>query len=222
MRKSRKEKKRKRPRKARRWLQQRQRSVCPKPRIPFFWFTSIWGSEVTRLGYSISSYETWSMRKPCAKAVPEMDSLTQQKQYHKRTTLRSKKLPLQSIRSKEGLHYCVSKAQESCHLTSDKCHMWHGCVEDPAAKHSWRGRPALSPWSEARGSCQKTSGNQPYSRVWISFGDSIPGLYCVAWLTQERVSLRIFVRKKGMNHVQSNGRSQQTPSAKGGKVRIYQ
>ncbi len=30
-----------RPRKARRWLQQRQHSVCPKPRIPFFWFTSI-------------------------------------------------------------------------------------------------------------------------------------------------------------------------------------
>jgi hypothetical protein len=36
VRKSRKEKKRKRPRKARRWLQRRQGSVCPKPRIPFF------------------------------------------------------------------------------------------------------------------------------------------------------------------------------------------
>ncbi len=42
VRKSRKEKKRKRPRKARRWLQRRQGSVCPKPRINFFWFTSIW------------------------------------------------------------------------------------------------------------------------------------------------------------------------------------
>jgi hypothetical protein len=31
-----KEKKKKRPRKARRWLQQRQGSVCPTPRIPFF------------------------------------------------------------------------------------------------------------------------------------------------------------------------------------------
>jgi hypothetical protein len=39
VRKLRKEKKR--PRKVGRWLQQRQRSVCPKPRIPFFWFTSI-------------------------------------------------------------------------------------------------------------------------------------------------------------------------------------
>ncbi len=56
-----------------------------------------------------------------------------------------------------------------------------------------------------------------YSRVWIFFGDSILGLYCIAWLTQESVSSRIFVRKKGMNHVQSKGRSQQMPSAKFGK-----
>jgi hypothetical protein len=53
-----------------------------------------------------------------------------------------------------------------------------------------------------------------YSQVWISFGDSILGLYCVAWLMQESVSSRIFVRKKGMNHAQSNGRSQLTLSAK--------
>jgi hypothetical protein len=37
---------------------------------------------------------------------------------------------------------------------------------------------------------------------------------------QESVSSRIFVKKKGMNPVQSNGRSQQTPSAKGGKGKI--
>jgi hypothetical protein len=36
VRKTSKEKKRKRPRKARRWLPQRQGSVCPQPRIPFF------------------------------------------------------------------------------------------------------------------------------------------------------------------------------------------
>ena len=34
---------------------------------------------------------------------------------------------------------------------------------------------------------------------------------------QESVSSRIFVRKKGMNHVQSNGRSHQKPLAKGRK-----
>jgi hypothetical protein len=44
---------------------------------------------------------------PCANAVPETDSFTQKKQYHKRTTLRTLKLLLQSIRSKEGPHYCL-------------------------------------------------------------------------------------------------------------------
>ncbi len=151
-----------------------------------------------------------------------MDSLTQQKQYHKRTTLRTMKIPLKSIRSKEGPHYCLSKARESCQLTSNKCHniIWHGYVENPAAKYSQRGRPALSPWSESQGSCHKTSNNQPYSQVWISLGDSIPGLYYVDWLTQESVSSRIFVKKKGINHVQSNGHSQQTPSAKFRKGKI--
>jgi hypothetical protein len=47
------------------------------------------------------------------------------------------------------------------------------------------------------------------------------GLYCVAWLTQESVSSRIFVRKKGMSHVQSNGRAQQMPSARFGKEKNY-
>jgi hypothetical protein len=39
------------------------------------------------------------------KAVPETDSFMQQKQYHKRTTLRTLKLLLQSICSKAGPHY---------------------------------------------------------------------------------------------------------------------
>jgi hypothetical protein len=37
---------------------------------------------------------------------------------------------------------------------------------------------------------------------------------------QESVSSRIFVKKKGMNPVQSNTRSQQKPAAKGGKGEI--
>ncbi len=71
-----------------------------------------WGFEMTHLGWSIGSYETSSTRKPCAKAVPETDSLTQQKQYHKRTTLRTTKTPLQSIRSKENPHYCLWAKRE--------------------------------------------------------------------------------------------------------------
>ncbi len=88
------------------------------------------------------------------------------------------KIPLQSIRSKEGPHYRLGAKREEA-------------VKDKQ---------------------QST-----YSRVWISFGDSILGLDCVAWLMQESVSSRIFVRMKVMSHVQSNGRSQQTPSAKYGK-----
>jgi hypothetical protein len=52
---------------------------------------------------------------------------------------------------------------------------------------------------------------------WKFLGGSITGLYCVAQqahVMQESVGPRIFVRKKGMNRVQFNGRSQQTPSAK--------
>ncbi len=88
------------------------------------------------------------------------------------------KIPLRSIHSKEGPHYCLGAKREEA-------------VKDKQ---------------------QST-----YSQVWISFDDSILGLYCVAWLTQESVSSRIFVRKKGMSHVQSNKRSQQMPSAKFGK-----
>ncbi len=78
----------------------------------FFLVHKYWGSEVTHLGWSIGSYETSSTRKPCAKAIPEMDSLTQQKQYHKRTTLRTTKTPLQSICSKEGPHYHLGANRE--------------------------------------------------------------------------------------------------------------
>jgi hypothetical protein len=67
---------------------QRQGSVCPQPRISFLVHKYL-GLEAARLGRSISSYETRSTRKPCAKEVPETDYLTQQKQYLKRTTLRT-------------------------------------------------------------------------------------------------------------------------------------
>ncbi len=68
-----------------------------------------------------------------------------------------------------------------------------------------------------RESCLLTSNNQPLFTSWRSSGDFLLGLYCVAWLAQESVSLRIFVRKKGMSHVPLNGRAKQTPSARFGK-----
>jgi hypothetical protein len=47
------------------------------------------GLEVACLGWSIGSYEAWSTRKQRAKEVLETDYFTQQKQYLKRTTLRT-------------------------------------------------------------------------------------------------------------------------------------
>jgi hypothetical protein len=82
-----KKKKRKRPRKARRWLQRRQGSVCPKPRIPFFFGSQVFGfrSGPSWLKYWLLHF--FSTRNPSAKEVPETNYFTQQKQYLKRTTL---------------------------------------------------------------------------------------------------------------------------------------
>jgi hypothetical protein len=89
-----------------------------------------------------------------------MEYFTQQKQYHKSTTLHMLKIPLQSIRSKEGPHYRYEQSMRK--LSSDK---------------------------------QQST----YSQVWISLGDSIPGLYCVAWqsLTHARkCQLKDFCEKE--------------------------
>ncbi len=110
VRKSRKEKKRKRPRKARRWLQRRQGSVCPKPRIPFFWFTSIWVlkwlvlvevSAPTRLGLRGSNVRRKFRKQTTLRSKSKtlkglLYAPIQRKQYHKRTTLRRLKIPLRS------------------------------------------------------------------------------------------------------------------------------
>ncbi len=60
--------------------------------------------------------------------------------------------------------------------------IWQGYVEDPAVKDSVARKARTIALSKARGSCHKTSNNQPYSQVWKSLGDSIPDLYCVALL----------------------------------------
>jgi hypothetical protein len=90
--------------------------------------------------------------------------------------------------------------------------IWQGYIEDPAANDFVARNACTIAMSKARGSCHKTSDNQPYSQVWKSLGDSIPELYCVAWLSlghARKCQFKDFVRKKGMNHVQSNGCSHQ-------------
>jgi hypothetical protein len=62
--------------------------------------------------------------------------------------------------------------------------IWQGYVEDPAAKGFVVRKARAITLSKVRGSCHKTSNNQPIHKFGYPFGDSIPGLYCVAWLGQ--------------------------------------
>jgi hypothetical protein len=62
--------------------------------------------------------------------------------------------------------------------------IWQGYVEDPAAKDFVARKARTIALSEARGSWHKTRDNQPIHELGYPFGDSIPGLYCVAWLGQ--------------------------------------
>jgi hypothetical protein len=62
--------------------------------------------------------------------------------------------------------------------------IWQGYYEDPAAKDCVARKARTIALSEARGSCLKTIDNQPIHEFGYPFGDSIPGLYCIAWLGQ--------------------------------------
>jgi hypothetical protein len=60
--------------------------------------------------------------------------------------------------------------------------IWQEYVEDPTAKDFVARKARTIAFSKAQGSCHKTSNNQPIHEFGYPFGDSIPGLYCVAWL----------------------------------------
>ncbi len=70
-------------------------------------------------------------------------------------------------------------------MTDSETHaIWQGCVEDPAAKDFVARKAHTIALSKAQGSCHQTSNNQPIHKFGYPFGDSIPGLYCVAWQGQ--------------------------------------
>ncbi len=92
---------------------------CALPRIPFFWFTSIWVwkrpgsvevSAPTRLG--LRGINAWRKFRKRTTLCSKSSTL-------KRTTLCRLKIPLRSIRSKEGPHYRLSKVWAR-KLSSDK------------------------------------------------------------------------------------------------------
>jgi hypothetical protein len=176
---------------------------CPQPRIPFFWFTSSGFCKQPALFEVLAPVSLF------------LRGSHMQREYWKRTTLRSKSSTSKGLlcapdpdNREKGM---LSDQPQLLHISSTallwgtyflkdmmslgtdfETHaIWQGYVEDPAAMdfivrkartiplRKVQGTQALS---KARGSCHKTSNNQPYSRAWKSLGDSIPELYCVAWL----------------------------------------
>ncbi len=129
-----------------------------------------------------------------------------QKQYHKRTTLRSKNSTIKGLlyapypeKRKKGtlsdqprLSRITSMALLCCWGQQSLKDMmplgtdfamhaiWQGYVDDPAAKDFVVRKACTIALSKVQGSCHKASNNQPYSQVWKSLQDSLPKLYCVA------------------------------------------
>ncbi len=144
--------------------------MCPKSRNPFFWFTSI-----------------WVLKRPVSGEVSAPAWLRGghvRRKFQKRTTLCSESSTL------KGLLYAPIK-QEQYHKRTflRRLKIPLRSIRSEEGPHYRLGAKC------EQESCHLTSDNQFLFTIWISFGDSILGLYCVAWLMQESVSLRIFVRK---------------------------
>ncbi len=96
---------------------------------------------------------------------------------------------------------------------------WQGCIEELAAKDFIARKVHTIELTKVQGTswnaikCKKGLRSCPeavdrqatinlYSQVWKSLGDSFPNLYCIdlaeAYVTQESVSSRIYVRRKCM------------------------
>jgi hypothetical protein len=162
-------KNRKRPRKARRWLREGKVPVSSTKKFLFLVHEYL-GSERP------VSFEVLAPTRLCLRCRHV------RRKFRQRTTLRSESSTL------KGLLYAPSKREQYHKDYSMQ-------VEDPAANVARN--VALSPWSVVW--VRKLSyGKQQSTFLFTSLGssgDSLLGLYCVAWLTQESVSLRIFVKR---------------------------
>ncbi len=173
-----------------------------------------------------------------------------QRQYRKRISLRSKSSTIKRLLYAPDPHNhvkgtlsdqpklsCISSTALLCCWGRSLSNMWHPLWLTLRCMPYGRGTlkiPLQSICSEEgphyrfEQSARKLSSDKQqstYSQVWIFLGGSIPGLYCVAWLGlshARKCQFEDFMSKKGMNRVQSNGRLQQKPSAKGRKGKICQ
>ncbi len=218
-------------------LRMRATLTFPQPRITFFLFMSS------------GVHKQPVLFEVLAPMLLVLQGSHVQRQYWKRTTLRSKSSTI------KGLPYVPDPHNRKKGTLRDQPRL--SCVSSMALLRCWgqscskmwrplwltlrrmpygRGTLKILLWSiyskEGPHYCfeqstRKLSSDKQqstYSWVWISLGDSIPGLYCVAWLGLSHAGEwqhEDFVSKQGITRVQSNGRSHQKPSAKGGKRKIH-
>jgi hypothetical protein len=219
-------------------LRTRATFTCPQPRIPFFWFTSS------------GVHKQLVLFEVLAPTSLVLQGSHVQRQYRKRTTLRSKSRTIKRLLYAPDPHNrekgTLSDQPRLSRVSSTALLCCWGCSRSKMWRPLWLtlrcmpyGRGTLKiplqsicdeegPHYRFEQSARKPSSNKQqstYSRVWISLGDTIPGLNCVAWQSlslARKCHFENFVSKKGMNRVHSNGRSQQKPLAKGGKGKICQ
>ncbi len=164
-------------------------SYVPQPRNPFFLFTS---SSVHKQPISF---------EVLAPAFFILQGSHVQRQYQKRTTLRSKSSTLKGLlyapdphKRKKGTlsdqprlsrvsstaHLCCRGRSRSKDMTSfvtdvEMHTIWQGYIEDPAAKDFVARKVRTIAFSKARGSCHLTSNNQPIHKFGYPLVIPYPG-----------------------------------------------
>ncbi len=102
----------------------------------------------SRLKYRL--LHSFPTRKPCAKEIRKRTTLRsesstlkgllyapiQQKQYHKKTTVRRLKIPLQSIVPRKVRTIAMEQSAKKAVMRHVINAIWHGYIENLAAKHS--------------------------------------------------------------------------------------
>jgi hypothetical protein len=140
-----------------------------------------------------------------------------QKQYHQRTTLctwepwRAQERDTEQLaptiarliyNASELLGTTVTQRYTSLGTDFEMHAIWQGYVEDPTAKDFVARKACTIALSEAWGTWQSTLFRSLETPLWTPC-PSCTAYLSGAYVTQEGVSLRIFVIKKGMIHVRS-------------------
>jgi hypothetical protein len=171
-------------------------SYVPQPRIPFFWVASS------------GVHKQPVLFEVLAPAFFILQGSHVQRQYRKLTSLHSKSSTLKGLLDAPEPHnhekgmlidqlqltrvsstallccwgHSRSKIWRPSWLTLRRMPYGRGTLKILLQRIFVARKARTIALSEVRGSCHKTSNNQPFHEFRYPFGDSIPGLYCIAWL----------------------------------------